>query len=233
MDMCNELFVNLLLAHVLGDFYCQTDKWCDAKRNKKFKSCFLYVHPIIIGVLSWLLVWNWTFAICALILMVSHLVIDAVKCFVKDSLFSFLVDQVLHIAVLIAVSSLWTGAYWWSAPDWFCCFGQSVPLVLTGVLILGKPANIFIKRTLEQYKITETGKAENEASNKVGSLIGTLERLLAFIFILIGEVSAVGFLLAAKSILRFRDSDTVKTEYVLAGTLLSFGIAVIVGLVIL
>lgn len=232
MDMCNELFVNLLLAHVLGDFYCQTDKWCDAKRNKIFKSRFLYVHPVIIGILSWLLVWDWTFAICALVLMLSHFAIDAVKCFVKDNLLSFVADQVLHIAVLIAVSCFWKGAYWWNVPDWLCCLGQSAPLVLTGVLILGKPANILIKRTLEQYKITETGKAENEASNKVGSLIGTLERLLAFIFILIGEMSAVGFLLAAKSILRFRDTDTVKTEYVLAGTLLSFGIAVIVGLVI-
>lgn len=230
--MCSDLFVNLLLAHVLGDFYCQTDKWCDAKRDKKFRSCFLYVHPIVIGVLSWLLVWDWTFVACALILMASHFVIDAVKCFVKDSLFSFLVDQVLHIAVLIAVSSLWTGAYWWSAPDWFCCLWHNVPLVLTGVLILGKPANILIKRTLEQYKITETGEAGKAESNKVGSLIGTLERLLAFIFIMIGEMNAVGFLLAAKSILRFRDTDTVKTEYVLAGTLLSFGIAVTVGLAI-
>lgn len=150
----------------------------------------------------------------------------------RDKKLSFVTDQALHIVVLIAVSCLWAGADRWTFPDWFCCFGQSAPLVLTGVLILGKPANILIKRTLEQYKISETGKAENEASNKVGSLIGTLERLLAFIFILIGEVSAVGFLLAAKSILRFRDSDTVMTEYVLAGTLLSFGIAVIVGLAI-
>ncbi len=38
-----------------------------------------------------------------------------------------------------------------------------------------------------------------------------------------------GFLLAAKSLLRFRETDTVKSEYVLVGTLLSFGIAILVG----
>lgn len=36
---------------------------------------------------------------------------------------------------------------------------------------------------------------------------------------------------AAKSILRFKDSDTDRTEYVLVGTLLSLGIAIAVGLI--
>ena len=39
------------------------------------------------------------------------------------------------------------------------------------------------------------------------------------------------FVIAAKSILRFKDSDTDRTEYVLVGTLLSFGIAIAVGLI--
>jgi hypothetical protein len=45
------------------------------------------------------------------------------------------------------------------------------------------------------------------------------------------------FLLAAKSIFRFGDLKKVKdrklTEYVLIGTLLSFGIAILVGLIAL
>lgn len=223
--------MNLLLAHVLGDFYCQTNKYCEMKRERKFKSWFLYVHPIIIGVLSWGMVWNWSFAIFAIIITVSHFIIDTVKCFVKnDSLLPFAVDQLLHIAILVAICFLWEGADYWVLPQWCYMNDYNLVVILTGALILGKPANVVIKKTLDQYKITQSGEVE---SNNVGSLIGTLERLLTLLFIMVGEMSAVGFLLAAKSILRFRDTDTVKTEYVLAGTLLSFGIAVVAGMLVL
>ena len=51
---------------------------------------------------------------------------------------------------------------------------------------------------------------------------------------LVGVVEAVGFLLAAKSVFRFGDlkddKDRMRTEYVLIGTLLSFGIAIGIGL---
>lgn len=61
-----------------------------------------------------------------------------------------------------------------------------------------------------------------------------IERLLVFIFIISGNFSAVGFLLTAKSVFRFGDLSKAKnmklTEYVLIGTLLSFGIAILVGL---
>ena len=51
-----------------------------------------------------------------------------------------------------------------------------------------------------------------------------------FKFVVIGQYEAIGFIIAAKSILRFKDTDTAKTEYVLAGTFLSFGIALLCGL---
>jgi hypothetical protein len=65
-----------------------------------------------------------------------------------------------------------------------------------------------------------------------GKLIGILERILVLTFVIIGKLEVVGFLIAAKSILRYKDTNTIKTEYVLIGTMLSFGIAMLVGLVI-
>ena len=56
--------------------------------------------------------------------------------------------------------------------------------------------------------------------------------MLAMVFVLIGQYEAVGFIIAAKSLLRFKETDTAKTEYVLAGTLLSFGIATVFGLMV-
>jgi hypothetical protein len=69
-----------------------------------------------------------------------------------------------------------------------------------------------------------------------GNYIGILERLFVFCFIITGHFEAIGFLLAAKSIFRFGDLKEAKdrklTEYVLIGTLLSFGIAMLVGLLV-
>lgn len=61
-----------------------------------------------------------------------------------------------------------------------------------------------------------------------GKLIGIVERLLAFALILSGQNSAVGLIIAAKSILRFRNTE--HSEYVLVGSLLSFGIAIFLAL---
>lgn len=67
-----------------------------------------------------------------------------------------------------------------------------------------------------------------------GKYIGILERVLIFVFILTNHFEAVGFLLAAKSIFRFGDlkeaHDLKLTEYVLIGTLLSFGIAIVTAM---
>jgi hypothetical protein len=43
---------------------------------------------------------------------------------------------------------------------------------------------------------------------------------------------ALGLLIAAKSIIRFSEKDTEKTEYVLAGTLMSIFIAVLAGVMV-
>ena len=65
-----------------------------------------------------------------------------------------------------------------------------------------------------------------------GALIGNIERWLILVFVYLGRYDALGLLIAAKSIIRFSDSQTNKTEYVLAGTLLSIFIAVLCGLFI-
>ena len=63
-----------------------------------------------------------------------------------------------------------------------------------------------------------------------GALIGSVERWLILIFVCMQRYDALGLLIAAKSIIRFSEKETSKTEYVLAGTLLSIFIAVLAGL---
>ena len=59
-----------------------------------------------------------------------------------------------------------------------------------------------------------------------------MERFLVLTFILLGRFDAAGLTIAAKSLLRFKDNEKLKTEYVLIGTLLSITIAVVCALVV-
>jgi len=71
---------------------------------------------------------------------------------------------------------------------------------------------------------------DNEELLNAGKLIGNIERVLTLTLVLLNQYEIVGFIIAAKSILRFKDTDTSRTEYVLIGTLLSFGIAILLGI---
>jgi hypothetical protein len=67
-----------------------------------------------------------------------------------------------------------------------------------------------------------------------GERIGQLERFLVYVLILIGEPNAIGFLIAAKSILRFGElkEDRRDAEYVIIGTMWSLVCALLVSLAV-
>jgi hypothetical protein len=75
----------------------------------------------------------------------------------------------------------------------------------------------------------------NDDTNNAGKYIGILERLFIFFFVLINFGKESAFLLAAKSIFRFGDlkesKDVKLTEYILIGTLLSFGLGILCAMV--
>lgn len=73
---------------------------------------------------------------------------------------------------------------------------------------------------------------EKSSGFNAGALIGNIERWLILAFVIMQRYEALGLLIAAKSIIRFGDKETAKTEYVLAGTLMSIFIAVMSGLMV-
>jgi hypothetical protein len=91
--------------------------------------------------------------------------------------------------------------------------------------------SIFLKWNIS--KLTEG----NESLKDAGKYIGILERILVFVFVILDHWEAVGFLITAKSVFRFGDLKESKerklTEYILIGTLISFGIAILIGLLYL
>ena len=70
------------------------------------------------------------------------------------------------------------------------------------------------------------------ASARVGSTIGILERILVVVFVLTGSDVAIGFVVAAKTLARFRLlDDRAFAEYYLLGTLASVSVAIVSALV--
>jgi hypothetical protein len=70
------------------------------------------------------------------------------------------------------------------------------------------------------------------APARIGATIGALERLLIVVFVLVGAEAAVGFVIAAKTIARFKQlDDRGFAEYYLLGTLASVSVAIVSGLI--
>lgn len=222
------------IAHLLADFFFQTDKWVDARQQDGIKSKYFWSHILLVFALSWLLSFQWRFIGGALAITFLHAIIDWVKMRLntteKLSRYLFFFDQLLHLAVILAVSWFYFRIYGTVNQFNISSFHT---LMVAAFLFLAKPVNIIIREIFRLYRI-KTVKSEDEPDElpNAGKLIGNVERMLTLLFILTGHFEAVGFLLAAKSILRFGDKDTLRSEYVLIGTLLSFGSAIVTGLLI-
>ena len=228
------------LAHILADYFFQTNKMSHQKNTLGFKSRLLPLHILIVFACSWLLSFQIEFFVGAGIIAILHYIIDGFKAKVAAHKilwkYAFFADQALHIVVLVAVSCFF--AEYHGVTPLFEMPSTKIIAIVIAYLCCLKPANIIIKEVFRSSQIdvaiakqeqTEVLDGADELPN-AGKLIGILERVLALTFILIGQYQAVGFLIAAKSVLRYKDTDTLKTEYVLIGTMLSFGIAVVLGI---
>lgn len=226
------VFVKLLLAHLIGDFLLQPTSWVKDKETKKHRSVYLYLHTLLHFILAWILVGEIAFGWFALGLAISHGFIDLLKLHFQNKKTQrvwFSVDQILHLVFIIAVTLIYNN----TTVD-FTSFGNQFWITITGFILLTKPTSIIIKNIISIW--TPENKTNDDSLQNAGNYIGILERLFVFCFILTGHFEAIGFLLAAKSIFRFGDLKEAKdrklTEYVLIGTLLSFGIALLIGILV-
>ena len=227
------LFVPLFLAHLIGDFILQPNKWVIHKEKKKEKSVYLYLHTALHLVLMLLFVGKKDFLIYGILLAFSHGIIDYIKLKFqtnKTKRIWFSVDQLLHLLMILIVVLIYT-----ETPIRFFEISSRVWIFVTGIIMLTKPTSILIKNIISIWT-PENKDSKDDSLQNAGNYIGMLERLFVFCFIITGHFEAIGFLLAAKSIFRFGDLKEAKdrklTEYVLIGTLLSFGIAILVGLLV-
>lgn len=229
------VFIQLILAHLFGDFILQPNSWVAEKESKKLKSRYLYLHVLIHTILSFIFLWNTELWWIAFLIGVSHFIIDSAKLSfqtVKSKKSWFFIDQALHIAVIVGIS------FYFNEFNFDFLKNQEILKIIMAALFLTTPASIFIKILLSSWTpVPETqNNIQTESLSSAGKYIGILERLLVFTFIVVNHWEGVGFMVAAKSVFRFSDLAQAKqrklTEYVLIGTLLSFGLAVLTGILI-
>jgi len=226
------LLIKLILSHLIADFILQPESWVKDKTEKKAKSFKLYLHILIHIIVMMMLLWDLSKIPLILSIAGIHLVIDLTKLYLQNSKnrrFLFFLDQFLHILTLLIAYTIVSNTAF-SIAD---ILTQNNILLLTCFLFLTKPASIIMKTIFSKWNIDDLTK-DNQSLEDAGKYIGVLERLLVFIFIISDHWEAVGFLITAKSVFRFGDLKESKhrklTEYILIGTLISFGIAIIVGI---
>lgn len=221
----------LLLSHLLADFLFQQSSWIKERRRKHFASAFLYVHTAIAAALAWILI-GWTYWLVALIILVTHTLIDGIKSYYPDSPKYFLLDQLAHLAVLFFC--------WWFTfhnffdlkLTWLRISGDTnLWITITGYFFVTYPSAFLIGYLTKKWrdKLPDT-----EGLEDAGKWIGIIERIMILTLALYHQYEAVGLLIAAKGIIRFNENNRTeqKTEYLVIGTLISIATAVVTGLVV-
>lgn len=260
----NIMILNLMMAHFIGDFYCQYKRMCDKKiiESTCVWSPTILFHSAIIGILSMMFLCDLNAWVVVLPIFISHYIIDMVKSFIsrknkfttiskkegeviveegvnfRYSLWLFIFDQILHIAAIYIFVN-WLGDFGWQQAEWLSNFtsdNQTLVKALLACIIAGKPANILVQLILREREVNVNQRNCN-CNFRSGALIGFVERCLIITFVILSKYEAIGFLLGAKSILRFSQTqgktEDEKSEYVLAGTLVSLAIALGLGLMVL
>lgn len=238
--MENSLLIlaQLLLAHLLTDFVLQPNSWIKHKRKYKVRSYYLVVHSLLAGVLTVLLLQKLEWWYIGIVISVTHFLIDWWKLNQKkDNLKYFLLDQLFHLLVIALVWLFLIRGYSEIIPFLMEFFNSTTVLtVVIAYLIVIFPTGFLIGKATKKWHIEIEDEHKKNSLDDAGRYIGIFERILVLSFILTNNFSAIGFLIAAKSILRFSDKSETgarkQTEYVLIGTLISFTITILVGLLV-
>jgi len=237
-EMSLSLLLALLLSHTIADFVLQSDTWAIQKQQRHFRALSLYWHVSVHMLLSLTVLIAFGVGIHAALIGtlgigVSHWLIDTLKSYTPARRVRyFVLDQLLHLLILVFV-------WWWAigshVSDFMLDLGllwqPQTLLVALAYLVVLRPASVLIALIMRRWS---EGVDTRGTLADAGARIGMLERFLILTFVLSHQMAAIGFLLTAKSVLRFgdlyEDRDRKLTEYVLLGTMLSFSITLTLGL---
>lgn len=235
-----NLFVRLIFASLLADFVFQPSSLVMWKQ-RQFRG--LLVHIVIVFLVSLLVgqgFWSRRYVGLTAALALVHLSIDWAKIVIDRQapygywpLGTFVGDQALHLLVIL----LLLAPFGYLLPVTNVqavqfLFDNPVHVGVVSLYIVSVLAGSVVVRFIVQPFQVDVG--DRPGLLGAGAYIGMVERFLLTTLVAAGQFGAVGFVLAAKSVARYKQLDEVPgfAEYYLVGTLTSSAIALLTGLLV-
>lgn len=231
MDIYIIWLTKLILAHLITDFILQPTKWIKSRNEKHFSSGYLYLHGLTTALVALLFI-GYSYWVVVLVILITHILIDGWKSYRPEKTKYFLIDQALHVAVIL-------GCWYFTFlhPEdirsaWQQINNKNTWVLLTSFIFLTRPCGILIGQLTQKWRAQIP---DADSLGNAGKWIGIIERIIILVLVLNHQYASVGLLITAKSLLRFNEPNRleVKTEYLLIGTLISFSIAIVTGIVAL
>ncbi|MBC7523614.1 MAG: DUF3307 domain-containing protein [Flavobacterium sp.] len=225
-----NFLIRMLLAHLLADFLFQTKKMV---HSKKWFSVAMLLHILIVFGLTFLFTKN---LVISLIISLLHYIIDGIKVELNKTNLSktiiFTIDQALHITIIILCWGIYFGISQLVLKTLLLPINNySISLLFLSYFLITTPFGYFIGLLTKRFQNTNNNEVKTD---KNGFLIGIFDRIIILTFMILGEYSAIGFLITGKSIIRFSEkNEDIKSEYVLLGTMISYGMIIITGILVL
>jgi hypothetical protein len=221
-----ETFIALIFAHIVAD-YVLLPLWMV---QRKKDPGILLAHGAVVLMVTMAALGR-VDAPEILALGAAHLIIDGIKTYaLPDNLRWHLTDQAAHFVTIAAVATyapnLWQSGLWANELSVI----SHVMLLLGGLILTTRAGAFAIEKLMAIHPVPD----KDGGLPSGGKTIGYLERGLIYVLVLAGQSAAIGFLIAAKSILRFGavSKNRHASEYVIIGTLASFGWAIVTAIIV-
>ncbi|MFB0534196.1 MAG: DUF3307 domain-containing protein [Anaerolineae bacterium] len=223
----------MLLAHIVADYVLQ---WDGLARWKSERLSGVIVHGGIVMAVTWLLSLPYTegWWPYALLIGLTHTLIDALRTRAgqvssRTALGLFLLDQALHLAIILAMLSLSGYLALGQMVQAVVRWAQDVRLVafLVGYTFITMPAWIIV-RFLVRGLVAST---EAEALLSTNKYVGILERGLITTLVIVGQFALIPLVAAPRLVFdgpRVRENGM--TSGYVAELLTSAAVAIAVGL---
>jgi hypothetical protein len=237
------LLAGLFSGHILADFLAQTSHL--AARKRESARAMLLHGLVTLGVHLACVLPFWNPEVIAGVIAISllHLSLDALRARIdprwKQPLLSLLTDQGIHAVILIAcwarIAGTGAPARGWVDfdPDWMPAAARLL-LLASGFVFNGKGGTSIVRALLQRFPLAvPAARAGAEDAYATGRVIGCLERFIVLGLVLLDQWAAIGLVLAAKSIARFKELDSQPfADYYLIGTLTSMLVALSSGILL-
>ncbi len=233
----NNSFLLCLFLYVVFEFYIRIDE-------KYFKKDIikLIIETVSIVVISLITFWLWRSSalfVIVLSLTLAFSLLRVIEFFMKktkdaNNRVIFILQQAILLILTIAGALIIDKNGLTPNFDSAAILGFSPVMVfkyLLMLLMVTKPVNVVFKNMFPDLKPPEISrKRTGLATQQIGGLIGSMERILIVIFLIVGQFVAIGFVFTAKSITRYKRISIQRefAEYYLLGTLYSMLAAIAV-----